>query len=109
MIEFRILGMGYRGGKGRLGGNALRVNLPRALVTSALAVLLLSTVAVASVRPSLDSYRADTARLEAFRTDYPAEEWCLSGDNHDHVGDWVIKESRKNDTDPPRRLGRIRR
>lgn len=107
MIEFRILGMGYRGGKGRIGGNALRVNLPRALVTSALAVLLLSTVAVASVRPSLDSYRADTARVKAFLIDYLAENWGLAGDNTDKLVDWVIKYSLKNDTDPLVQMARI--
>jgi hypothetical protein len=58
-------------------------------------------------RPSIDNYKHDVGKVEAFLRDYLRIEWELAGPNTDDLVRWIVKYSLDNDTDPLLQLARI--
>ncbi len=81
----------------------------RILLIPLLVLIWLSctTPTLAVERPSVDSYKQDVGKVEAFLRDYLRAEWQLAGPNTDDLVRWVVKYSLQNDTDPLLQLARI--
>jgi hypothetical protein len=69
--------------------------------------LLSAWPAFAQGRPTLDEYKKDKGRVEAFLADYLESEWGLKGENTGKLVGWVVKYSLANDTDPLIQMARI--
>ena len=87
--------------------NAARGRTVAVLVLAILWLTLLTAPALAAERPSLDVYRDNVPKVEAFLRDYLRNNWQLAGPHTDDLVKWIVDYSLDYDTDPLLQLSRV--